>query len=182
MAGFQLIKTQGASGYTGKVQTFAFLSTDANQMAIGDAVIASGTGNTDGVGSITRAAGTTGTEVTGIIAGFAPDLSNLELKGRTANTARLSTVQVDPDALYELEIGSALAVTDIGANFLFTAAVPTTGGNLVRSAMTSGVTDAAGPLRLVELVLPTDGTAIGAVGNIGIFSIIRSQQTNLTGV
>jgi hypothetical protein len=48
--------------------------------------------------------------------------------------------------------------------------------------MVSGVADATGPIRLIGLVQPTDGTALGAVGNIGIFSIIRSQQTNLTGV
>lgn len=182
MAGFQLSKTQGASGYTGKVQTFTFLAADGNQMALGDAVIASGTGNTDGVAAVTRAAGTTGSEITGIITGFAPDLSNLELKGRTASTDRITTVEVDPNALYELEIGSILAVTDLQANFLLTPTGPTTTGNLVRSAMVSGAADASGPLRLIGLVPPTDGTALGAVGNIGIFSIIRSQQTNLVGV
>lgn len=182
MAGFNLVKTQGSSGYTGKVQTYAFLAADGNQSAVGDAVIVSGTANADGVAAITRAAGSTGTEVTGVIAGFAPDLSNLELKGRTASTDRLSQVQVDPNALYEIEIGSVLAVTDVGANFLLTANAPTVSGNSVTSAMVSGAADAAGPLRLIGLIPPTDGTALGAVGNLGLFSIIRSQQTNLTGV
>ena len=179
---FKVSKTQGASGYTGKVQEFAFLAADANQMAIGDAVISSGTGNTDGIAAVTRAAGTTGSEITGVITGFSPYLSNLELKGRTASTDRLTTVQVDPNALYELEIGSALAVTDIGANFLLTANAPSTAGNLVRSAMVSGAADASGPLRLIRLIPPSDGTALGAVGNLGVFSVIRSQQTNLIGV
>lgn len=182
MAGFQLSKTQGASGYTGKVQTFTFLAANADVAALGDAVIVSGTGNTDGVAAIERAAGTAGSEITGVITGFAPNLGNLELKGRSTLTDRITTVQVDPNALYELEIGSALAVTDLGANFLLTPTAPTTTGNLVRSAMVSGVADATGPLRLIELIPPTDGTALGAVGNLGLFSIIRSQQTNLTGV
>lgn len=188
MAGFQLSKTQGASGYTGKVQSFVALAADANLMAIGDAVITSGSGSSgiagiaDGIASITRAAGSTGTEITGIIVGFAPDISNLELKGRTASTDRIVFVEVDPNALYELEIGSVLAVTDLEANFLLTPTAPVASGNLVRSAMVSGAADAAGPLRLIGLVPPTDGTALGAVGNIGIFSVIRSQLTNLTGV
>lgn len=183
MKGLRLTKTQGGSSYTGKVQSFVALAADSSQMAVGDAVIASGTGDaTTGMAAIARANGGTGTEITGVIQGFAPDLSNLELKGRTASTLRTVHVQVDPNALYELEIGSVLDEDDIGANFLLTATGPTTSGNLVVSAMVSGAADASGPLRLVGLVQPTDGTALGAVGNTGVFSIIRSQQTNLTGV
>jgi hypothetical protein len=182
MAGFQLVKSQGGGDYTGKVQTFCALTGNSDQMAIGDAVIASGTGNTDGIAAVAAAGGGAGSEITGIITSFDPDLSNLELKGRTASTARLMQVQVDTNALYELEIGSVLAVTDLGANFLLTATAPTTAGSLVRSAMVSGAADASGPLRLEGLVKPTDGTTIGAVGNTGVFSIVRAQQTNLTGV
>lgn len=182
MAGLKLIKTQGGSPYVGKVQSFAYLTGDSTAAAIGDAVIVSGTGSTAGLAAITRANGGTGTEITGVIQGFLPNYSDLELKGRTASTARTAYVQVDPNALYELEIGSALAVTDIGANFLLTANAPTSSGGLVTSEMVSGAADADGPLRLVGLVPTTDGTTIGAVGNLGIFSIIRSQQTNLAGV
>lgn len=182
MAGLKLVKTQGASDYVGKVQSFAYLTGDSTAAAIGDAVIIDGTASTAGLASITRANGGTTTEITGVIQGFAPDLSNLELKGRTASTARTAYVQVDPNALYELEIGSVLAVTGVGLNYLLTANAPSTNGSLVTSAMVSGAADADGPLRLVGLKPPTDGTAIGAVGNIGIFSIIRSQQTNLAGV
>jgi hypothetical protein len=183
MTGLRLSKTQGASGYNGKVQSFVALAANAEQMAIGDAVTVSGTGDaTTGMAAIGRATGATNSEITGVIQGFEPDYSDLELKGRTASTLRTCHVQVDPNALYELEIGSVLAETDIGANFLLTNTAPTTSGNLVVSAMVSGVADATGPIRLIGLVQPTDGTALGAVGNIGIFSIIRSQQTNLTGV
>lgn len=182
MSGLNLDKTQGASGYTGKVQDFAFLVADANQMAIGDAVIVSGTANADGVASITRAAGTAGSEITGVINSFDLDLSNLELKGRTASTARLAKIQVDPNAIYEIEIGSVLAITDVSSNLLLTATAPTTSGNLVVSSMVSGAVSATGPLRLIELVPPTDGTALGAVGNLAKVTVIRSQLTNLTGV
>ena len=183
MAGFNLVKTQGSSGYTGKVQTYAFLAADGNLMAVGDAVIVSGTANADGVASITRANGGAGTAITGTIAGFAPDLSNLELKGRTASTDRITQVMTDPDAVYELEIGSALTVASVEANFLLTPTGPTTSGSLVRSAMVSGAASATGPLRLIGLKADSTGVlALGAVGNIGIFTIIRSQSTNLTGV
>jgi hypothetical protein len=182
MAGFQLVKTQGGGSYTGKVQTYCTLTGDASLMAIGDAVIEDDNANTDGIQALNRANGGTGTEITGVITGFAPDISNLELKGRTASTARIVKVQTDPNAVYELEIGSALTVTSVGENFLLTATGPTTAGSLIRSAMVSGATDASGPLRCVGLVKPTDGTAIGAVGNIGRFTLIRSQLTNLTGV
>ena len=181
MAGLRLVKTQGSGDYTGKVQNFAYLTGNSEVAAIGDAVILEGTANADGVASIKRATGTTAHEVTGVIVGFAPNLANLELKGRSASTARIAYVQVDPNALYELEIGSTLAITDVGANFLLTASAPTTSGSLVLSAMKSGAADADGALRLVGLKKPTDGTALGAVGNIGIFAIIRSSLTNLAG-
>lgn len=182
MAGFKLSKTQGAGDYTGKEQTFTFLAADANQMALGDAVIVSGTANADGVASITRAAGTAGSEVTGVISSFEIDRSNLELKGRTASTARITKIQVDTNAIYEIEIGSALAITDVSSNLLFTANVPSTSGNSVKSAMVSGVVSATGPLRLIRLIPPTDGTVLGAVGNLAEVTVIRSQLTNLTGV
>jgi hypothetical protein len=183
MAGFRLSKTQGASGYNGKVQSFVALAGNAEQMAIGDAVIITGSGSaTTGMAAIQRAAGTAESEITGIIQGFEPDFSDLELKGRTASTLRTCYVQVDPNAIYELEIGTAVDEDSIGLNFLLNVTAPTTSGNLVVSAMTSGAADADGPLRLIGLVPPTDGTALGAVGNTGVFTIIRSQQTNLAGV
>ena len=181
MAGFRLSKTQ-TSGFAGQLKTYAALAADSSQMAIGDAVIGSGTATAQGVPSVARANGGTGTEITGVIAGFAPDPTNLSLQGRTASTLREMKLQIDPMAEYELEIGSVLAITDVGANFLLTANAPTASGNLVVSAMVSGAADASGPLRLIRLVEPTDGTAIGAVGNTGVFTIIRSQLTNLTGV
>lgn len=181
--GLRLSKTQGASGFTGKQQTLAFLVADANQMAIGDAVILSGTANSDGVASITRANGGAGTDITGVIQGFEPDFSNLELKGRTASTARLAYIQVDPNCLYEVEIGSVLAITDVGANILLTASVPSTSGNLVVSEMVGGAVSATGPLRVVALKPdPTGALALGAVGNTAICAIVRSTLTNLTGV
>ena len=64
-----------------------------------------------------------------------------------------------------------------------TPTAPTTTGNLVRSAMVTGAVDATGPLRLIGLVADPDGVlALGAVGNIAVVTVIRSQQTNLTGV
>jgi hypothetical protein len=181
MAGLRLVKTQGSGDYTGKVQSFAYLTGNSEVAAIGDAVILEGTASAAGLASIKRATGTTAHEVTGVIVGFLPDYSNLELSGRSASTARTAYVQVDPNALYELEIGSTLAITDVGANFLLTATAPTTSGSLVRSAMVSGAADADGALRLVRLKTPTVGATLGAVGQTGIFSIIRSSLTNLVG-
>jgi hypothetical protein len=181
MTGLRLKKTQGASGYNGQVQSYVALANNAEQMAIGDAVIELNEAS-NGVQAIARAGGGTASEITGVIQGFEPDYSDLELKGRTASTLRTVYVQVDPMAIYEIEIGSVLTAASIGDNFLLTTTAPTTSGNLVVSAMVSGATDDDGPLRCVGLVPPTDGTTIGAVGNIGLFTIIRSQLTNLAEV
>lgn len=181
MAGLKLVKTQGSGDYTGKVQSFALLVANDEVLAIGDAVILEGTASAEGLASIKRASGATDTEITGVIVGFAPDIANLESKGRAASTVRTAYVQVDPNALYELEIGSALAITDVGANFLLTASAATTTGSFIQSAMKSGVANADGALRLVQLMPPTVGATLGAVGQTGLFAIIRSSLTNLVG-
>ncbi len=184
MAGFQLIKTQGASGYAGKVQTFEIDSNDSNLMAIGDALVTNGTANANGLAQVIQADGGAGEPITGIIVGFEPDLSNLELKGRTASTTRIARLQVDPNALYEIEIGVTLTVASVGLNVLLTADAAVQSGNLVRSDMTTGAVSATGPLRVVGLVPVTDdsGDAIGAVGQKAIVSVILSTLTDTTGV
>jgi len=183
--GLRLAKTQGGSGYTGKVQKFVALASDANVMAIGDAVIADGSGElATGLTGITRANGGASTAITGVIVGFEPDYDALETKGRAASTKRYVYVQVDPNALYEIEIGSGVDQDSLGLNFLLTTTAPSTSGNLVVSQMVMGAADADGPLRLIEL-LPVDDTAGASRGDAGqkaLVSIIRSQQTNLTGV
>lgn len=181
MAGFQLTKPQGASSYSGGVTTYTALVANTDVMAIGDAVILSGTADTDGNAAIERASASAGTEITGIISGFERNMSDLEQKGRAAAQLRKVFVSIDPNNVYTVVIGSALTVVSVGGNVLLVATAPTTTGNLVRSAMTIGAVSGTGHFRLVSLVPPTDGGVLGAVGQLATVAIVRSTLTDVTG-
>ena len=187
MAGASLVKTQGASGYTGKVSTYDVAVGHSTLLAIGDFVTITGTA-TVATGVALADASSAGGLITGTIVGFTPNISNLEQKGLPASTAGSVKVQVDPDALYELEIsGAPLTVVDVGSNADVVVTAATTSGNLVRSNMTlngSGVagSGATAQVRIVGLVPPTDGTVIGAIGNLAIVRINESTVKGVVGV
>lgn len=187
MAGASLVKTQGASGYTGKVQTFSVALAHATLLAIGDFVTITGTANAaSGVAEVdaSAAAGL----ITGTIVGFTPNYSNLEQKGLPAGVAGSVLVQLDLDVLYEIEISdTALTVADVGSNADIDATAASASGNLVSSNMTIDGSAVAGAgataqLRIVGLVPPTDGTVIGAVGNLATVRINESTVKGVVGV
>jgi hypothetical protein len=187
MSGASLVKTQGASGYTGKVTTYDIASAHASLLAQGDFVTITGTATAaTGVAQVdaSAAAGL----ITGVITGFAPNISNLEQKGLPASQAGSVLVQVDPDALYEIDISAqALTVADVGSNADIAATAATQSGNLVSSNMTIDGSTVAGAgataqLRIVGLVPPTDGTVIGAIGNKALIRINESTAKGVVGV
>ena len=184
MAGAQLVKTQGASGYTGKVQTYNVVSGHSSLLAIGDFVSETGTGTADGLAGVDATAATG--LITGVIVGFAPNISNLEQKGLPAGTAGNVFVEVDPSGLYELEISNgALTVANIGQNADIVATAATSSGNLVRSNMTlNGASpgSATAQMRIIGLVPATDGTALGANGNLALVRINESFIKGVVGV
>ena len=185
--GASLIKTQGASGYCGKVSTYDVAVGHASLLAQGDFVVITGTA-TAATGVAQADAAAAGGLITGTIVGFTPNYSNLEQKGLPAATAGSVLVQVDPDALYEIEISNqALAITDVGSNADIDPTEATASGNLVSSNMAIDGSTVAGAgataqLRIVGLVPPTDGTALGAIGNLALVRINESTVKGVVGV
>lgn len=184
MGGAVLSKTENSSGYTGKIRSFDVDAAHATLLAQGDFVTVTGTG-TVATGQAQADASAAAGLITGVICGFTPDYSNLERKGLPASEAGELKVQVDPDALYEIEISNvALTVDDIESNADIDATAATTSGNLVNSNMTldGGTVAAAGAtaqLRIVGLVPPTDG---GTIGDVGQKAIVRINESTVKGV
>jgi len=183
--GARLIKTQGGSGYTGKVQTYDVLSTHSTLLAPGDFVSETGTGTSAGRAGVdaSAAAGL----ITGVITSINPNFSNLEQKGLPASTGGTVQVEVDPYALYEIEIATtALAATSIGLNAEIVATAATSSGGAARSNMTldgSATGTATAQLRIVGLVEDPDGVlALGAIGNKALVRINESFIKGTVGV
>lgn len=185
--GFQLVNSQGSYDFIQKVQTYYVTDAHATLLAQGDCVTISGTGQSS-TGISTVDASSAGGKITGIIAGFHINYSNLDQTWLPASTAGYVYVLNDPNALYEVEIAdTALAVTDIGQNVDIVATAATLSGGMATSNMKiDGSTVGSGAdvqFRIVSLVVPTDGTTIGAVGNKAIVRLNEATEApNSTGV
>ena len=185
MGGFFLSKTQTASDYVGKVQTFHVASGHATVLAQGDLVVLTGTAHTDGTAQVDAAAA--GGLITGVIVGFKPNIAALETKGLPDGTAGYVFVQTDAMALYETSvITTALEVTDVGMNYDVVATAASTSGSLVTSNMQidgafTGVA-ATAQMRIVGLI-PISGVTLGAVGYRNVICRINeSTEKGTVGV
>lgn len=109
---------RNGGAYDGRVGRYYIPSTDGTACAVGDAVKLAGSADSRGVPTIARA--TAGDVPVGIIIGFEPISTALDVPDyRAASTARYALVADDPDILFiaqEDSVGGALAATDVGLN------------------------------------------------------------------
>lgn len=150
------------SGYDGKGRTYRVPSSHASLLAIGDAVLETGTATSDGFPQVDAA--TAGSIVTGVIVGIVPDYStesfgDIRLPASTAGTVIVNT---DPDAEYEVDVSNGpLVAADVGLNANLVATAATTSGGLTRSNMTLNSTGKATTstlqFRIVRLLVGPDG-------------------------
>jgi len=117
--------------YDGSVGIYYIPSTDGTACAVGDAVKLAGSADSRGIPTIARA--TAGDIPVGIIVGFVPAPSALDVPDyRAASTARYAQVADDPDVYFVIQedsVGGALAATSVGlnANMIFGTPSATTG-------------------------------------------------------
>lgn len=148
------------SGAPFKIEECCILAADGTATFVGDPVKLSGTGHTDGTPAVVQAAA--GDALFGVVVGFAPDPTNLNLVHRTASTFRRCFVVVGPDVVYEIQEdsdGGAMAVTDIGkcGDVVVAAGNATTGTSAVElDSSNVQAVDAGGQLRVLRLVPRVD--------------------------
>ena len=80
--------------------------------------------------SIEKCAAGDGSRITGVIVGFAPLPTNLDLKHNTASTERVAYVCDDPDVVFEIQADGAIPAASVGLNavLIFTHSGSTTTG------------------------------------------------------
>lgn len=143
----------------GNLETFSVLAGDATALYTGDLVQSAGTADANGVQAVTRLTANTQPPI-GVIAGFQPDYSNLNLPAqyRAASTARNVFVVVDPAAIFEIQANAATAVADIGLNVgvATTAGSATTGQSGMQADMATKAVTATLPLKIVGVVQRPD--------------------------
>lgn len=165
MAGFLYANKQGVSGTEGVVQTFAVDVLHSTLLAPGDAVVITGEGSVLGVSEVDTGNATTAN--TGVITSVSPQIAgeNLTETGLPALTAGNVQVQLDPQALYEIEADATVAAASVGLNVGINVTTATKQGGLTVSNMTVDTATALAtqtlPYRIVALLPGVDTGVLG---------------------
>lgn len=150
--GLRPIKYLSGAAWNGATEAFAFLTGDSTTAFIGDSVKLSGTASATGLASITSTTADADGPI-GVIVGFVPDYSNLNVPSgyRAASTARTAFVVVDPTVVFEVQADAATAITDVGLNvgLNYTAGSSTTGLSGFTAKMLTKATTSTLPLKIV---------------------------------
>ena len=177
-SGFTLVGTIGGSAYNAQIHKYAIPAADGTATFVGDAVKTNGDATADGVPYVIQAAATN--TIRGIIVGFEPNPSNLELQYRAASTLRICWVCDDPYAVFEIQEDGTMAATDVSGNAdIVVAAGSTTSG---RSAMelASSTVATGDTLRILELVQRADNE-IGLNAKWKVMIMEHELTTGLAG-
>jgi len=147
------------SAWNGQLQRFAVLSSDSTALFVGDVVKSAGTADVNGVQAVTRM--TANTELPlGVIVGFDPDYSNLNIprQYRAASTARYVYVVTDPTVVYEVQADDTTTVADVGLNtgLDYTAGTTFNGLSGMKADMATKSTTNTLPLKILGWVQRPD--------------------------
>jgi hypothetical protein len=99
---------------------------------------------------------TTGQANVGVVVGFLPDPTNLQLRHRAASTNRIALVCVDPTVIYEVQEDAdttPITSADIG----LAVAILTTAGNMILDSSSVAATSTL-PFKIVAMVPRADNT------------------------
>jgi hypothetical protein len=174
------------SGYhEGQLTRMAILAADTTATFVGDIVKISGTADADGVASIAQAAA--GDTPIGIVVGFDPDGTNLELKHRQASTLRYAWVNTDPNVLFEIQEDSdagALAITNVGQNADVVVGAGSTVSGLSAMELDSSTAATTSTLVLhIESLVPREDNAIGNQAKwLCSFNVHQNGSVGVAGV
>ena len=176
-AGFKFTGTDSQGDVTGKQKTFAVLAATNEVITEGDLVRISGTADAFGVAAVSI--GPTGTASTGVVTSVDPTFSNEALSQtfHSASTLGSIKVNIDPNALYEVDVANGpLVITEVGLNApaVVTASTPT--NNIAVSVMKVNATGAATTATLPLHIVALKEDSAGVLGNV---AIVRLNATTV---
>ena len=176
--GFNWDRSQGPTDTNGKVFTYDVAAAHATAIAPGDVIRISGTASADGKPQADVATATQ--SVTGICFGVDPTFAGEALSQTTlpALTAGSLKVNVDPDALYEVDVANGpLVVANVGLNADIVATAASTSGGLTVSNMTLNATGVATTVTLPFRIVALREDDAGALGERALVRINNSTNS-----
>lgn len=182
------VRYKSGAPYNGACNLYYVPSSDATALFKGDPVILAGSGDANGVPSITRAAA--GDRISGVIVGFAPkpgatagSVTAVNRGYRAASEADYVLVADDYDLLFEIQEdsdGGALAVTDIGNNADLVAGSGNANSKLSGYQLDSSTkATTSAQVRIVGLSQRVDNEV--GTNAVWLVSIVESTQTPAAG-
>lgn len=174
--GFKLDRTQSQGDVTGKLFSYGVAAAHATALAPGDVVRITGTANAT-TGNPEADAATATQSVTGIIAAVDPTFAGESLSDSAlaASTAGTIKVNVDPNALYEVDVSNGpLVVANVGLNADIVATAATATGGVTSSNMTLNATGVATTVTLPFRIVALREDSAGVLGNVAIVRINNS--------
>lgn len=146
MSGFSLSRTHSQGDVTGKQFLYDVDAAHATLLAPGDVMRITGTATADPSGRPQIDSAAAGQSVTGVLFSVTPNFSGEALSetGLPASTGGSVQVNVDPHALYEVDVSNGpLTVDQVGLNADILATAASTFGGLSISNMTLNASTAA---------------------------------------
>lgn len=187
--GLKPVRYKDGSVYNGAANVYFVPATDATALFVGDPVIIAGSGDVEGVPTITRAAA--GDRITGVVVGFTSNPAStagsdtaMTVGYRAASTADYVLVADDPTLLFEVTedaVGGALAVADIGNNADLVAGNGSTYTKLSGYALDSSTKATTTAQVRIERLSPVINNVLGSADTVWLVSIIEATGTPSAG-
>lgn len=185
--GLKPVRYKSGAPYNGAANKYSVASGESNNIFVGDPVIISGTGDTDGVPGVALAAA--GDRITGVVVGFAANPTAtgamaLNRGYRTASTADYVLVADDPNLLFEATedaVGGALATGDIGNNVDLVAGSGSTYTKLSGYMLDSSTKATTTAQVRLWGKSPRVSNAIGTTSTVWLVSIVEATETPAAG-
>ncbi len=180
MAGFKYVGSETGGDISGKVKTFAVVSTHSTAIGLGDLVVVTGDADAEGRSEVDLASATTAP--TGVVTGIRPKFEGEALSTTylPASTAGFVEVNTDPFALYECEVANGpLSVDDVDLNAPAVVTAGTVSGSLFSSNMKVNDTGAATTATLPLTIIALKEDAAGVLGNK---AVVRINKLGFVGI
>jgi len=180
--GLRPVNLDGSYCNSVAVNVYSVPASDSNNIFIGDPVITTGTGDSNGVPIVAKATAGSGAYFQGVVVGIKPTTDESTVY-RAASTAMLVYVADSPDQLFEIQSNGTAAITSLGANADFSfGSGGSTGTGISGGVLSESSVNTTNTLQLrIERFSPAVDNEIGLYGRY-IVRINLHQKRNLTGI
>ena len=182
--GLRAVRDKNGAPYSGSGSLYHKASGDTTPLAPGDPVVVTGTADTVGIPTITRATAGASNPITGVVLGRTNGEGTLlqdDTLNSPASTEDYLLIEDNPDVSFSIQVSGALAATDLSTNVDLLAGVALEGKSLFEADSTTFGTGATKQLKVLRLVRDVNNE-LDTNGKIEVQINNHTQNTGIAGV